>query len=87
MDTEHNINDVDNSIDLKNEGNSILTETVEPIPKIEFFFMNVGNALLKAFLWIVDLILSIFLSLGHFFKGIYDGVVKGSILTFSSIYK
>ena len=82
MDTEHNINDVDNSIDLKNEGNSILTETVEPIPKIEFFFMNVGNALLKAFLWIVDLILSIFLSLGHFFKGIYDGVVKGSILTF-----
>jgi arabinogalactan oligomer/maltooligosaccharide transport system permease protein len=67
------------NIDINlSEKDSVLTDVVEPIDPVKYFFMNLGKSLLKILLWILDLLYSIVLSLGHFFaiigKGIYKGV-------------
>ena len=58
-------------------------EETELIPVPMFILMNIGNVLLKGLLWVLDLLLSMVLSLGHFFKMIGVGAYKGTI----GIYK
>ena len=56
---------------------SVFTEEVELLSQKQYFINSVGEACLKAVLWIVDFILSIFLSLGNFFLMVGKGAVKG----------
>lgn len=63
--------------------NSEDEENTKLIPVPLFILMNIGNALLKSVLWILDLLMSMVLSLGHFFKMIGVGAYKGTI----GIYK
>lgn len=56
---------------------SVFTEEVELLSQKQYFINSVGEACLKAVLWVVDFILSIFLSLGNFFLMVGKGAVKG----------
>jgi arabinogalactan oligomer/maltooligosaccharide transport system permease protein len=69
------------SMELAKTSN-VFTEEVKLISKPVFVLQGIGNALLKGILWVLDLILSMFLSLGRFFYTIYKGVYKGAILIY-----
>ncbi len=57
-----------------------IDNNVPLIPVPLFILKNIGNALLKGILWILDLLLSMVLSIGHFFKVVglvfYKGAIK-----------
>ncbi len=65
------------------QGNIVLTENVQPIPKSTFFFLNVLEAIKKVVLWVVDLIWSIFLSLAHFGVMIGHGCQLATVGTYN----
>lgn len=68
---EHNVNN--------SKTNSVFTEEVQLLSKTQHFFNSLGNGCLKIVLWLADFILSLFLSLGHFFLVVAKGVYVGAI--------
>lgn len=61
---------------------NVFTEKAHQMGKTKNFFINLGNALLKILLWLLDLVLSMFTSLWHFIKLFGIGVATG----FKKIY-
>ena len=59
--------------------NSVFTGEVELLSKPKYFFNSFCNGCVKVALWIVDFLLSLFLSLGHFFLVVAKGVYAGTL--------
>ena len=68
-----------------NANSNVFTRKVRLLSKPRYFFGNVGSALLKALLWICDLILSMILSIWHFVKLIGIYCYKGVIIAYKFI--
>ena len=66
-----------------NKNNNVFTQEVKLLTKKQYFLQSLGNGCLKLVLWIVDFILSIFLSLGHFFLVVGKGIYKGALAIFN----
>lgn len=66
------------TLDFDNSEN-VFTREVKPINRFVYFLMELGQTLFGALMWVVNFIVSIFISLGEFFitvgKGIYKGVI------------
>lgn len=62
-----------------NASSDIFTKEVKLIPKPLFILQGIGKALLKAVLWIVDLLWSMVLSVWHFVQLLYKGVYRGAL--------
>ena len=59
--------------------NSVFTEEVQLLTKKQYFLNSILETGLKIALWILDLVVSIFLSLGHFFLMVGVGIYKGAL--------
>ncbi len=68
-----------------NTDSSVFTRKVRLLSKPRYFFGNVGSALLKAILWVCDLILSMILSIWHFIKLIGIYCYKGVIIAYKFV--
>ena len=68
---------------MANETNEIFTKKVKPIHPVKFFFMSLGESLLKLALWAGGFILSLFTSLWSFF--VFVG--RGAVALVFGIYK
>lgn len=67
----------DENLNISNSSSkSILSTSVKPIPKPKFILMTIWGIILKSILWIVDLFLSMFMSLWHFIKILGYGSYK-----------
>lgn len=54
----------------------ILSSPQKPMNTFAYFFISLGKTLLKALLWVLDLVLSLFTSLWHFIKTVGLGCAK-----------
>ncbi len=61
------------------QSNIALTSNVEPLSKPVYILGNIGNALKKAVLWVLDLLLSMVLSIVSFGKLVGKGAVAGTV--------
>ncbi len=68
---------------MANETNEIFTKVVKPIHPVKFFFMSIGETLLKLLLWVGGFVLSLFTSLWSFF--VFVG--RGAVALVLGIYK
>ena len=68
---------------MANETNEIFTKKVKPIHPVKFFFMSLGESLLKLALWAGGFILSLFTSLWSFF--VFVG--RGAVALVLGVYK
>ena len=59
------------------QSNIALTSNVEPLSKPVYILGNIGNALKKAVLWVLDLLLSMVLSIVSFGKLVVKGAIPG----------
>lgn len=59
--------------------NSVFTSEVKLLSKKKYFLNNVLEGGKKILLWVLDLVVSIFLSLGHFFLTVGVGIYKGAL--------
>lgn len=75
---EQNIENINEKVNDEGETN-VFTGKVRYMSKVTYFFISLLNVLYKALMWVVDLVVSMVLSLGHFFKMIGLGVYKGII--------
>lgn len=62
---------------------NVFTREVKPINRFVYFLMELGQTLLGALMWVVNFVVSIFISLGEFFITIGKGIYKCAI----GIYK
>lgn len=72
--------EITNSNEKENtQVNSVFARKVKLINPVVYFFNVVLSAIWKAIYWLFDLVVSMFVSLGHFFKmvglGVYHGVI------------
>ncbi len=74
---EQNIKNINEKVN--NEENNIFGAKVRYLSKTTYFFISLLNVLYKAFMWIIDLVVSMLMSLAHFFKLIGVGIYKGVI--------
>ena len=67
------------SSDNGQEMNSVFTKKVEPVGRVKYAFMSLGQGALNLLLWVANFVLSIFVSLGlaiwTAIKGIYKGIL------------
>ena len=75
---EQNIENINEKVNDEGETN-VFAGKVRYMSKVTYFFISLLNVLYKALMWVVDLVVSMVLSLGHFFKMIGLGVYKGII--------
>ena len=61
---------------MANETNEIFTKQVKPIHPVKFFFMSLGESLLKLVLWVGGFILSLFTSIWSFLVFVGRGAVN-----------
>ena len=61
------------------ESENVFTKRARTINPVVYFFISLLNALLGVVKWLADLLLSMVLSLAHFFKMVGVGAVKGVI--------
>ncbi|MBE6142305.1 MAG: ABC transporter permease subunit [Erysipelotrichaceae bacterium] len=61
------------------EQNAIFTKQVRPVPKWQYTLFELLNSLKRLGFWVLDLLLSMVLSLAHFAKSIGVGLVKFGI--------
>ncbi len=86
MDDKHTnikINDESLNIDVEN---SVFNQEVKYLSKSENFFINLGSGLLSLLKWVVNFIISIFVSLYSFLKTVVIGVYRG-ILAIGRYFK
>ena len=88
VDNEKNdISSTNSSINDINQGNIVLTNNVEPMSKQKYYALNFLETCKKAVLWVVDLILSVFLSLWHFVTMIGKGFYQATVGTYKLVKK
>ncbi len=75
---EKDIENINEKVNTEEETN-VFAKKVRYMSKTTYFFISLLNVLYKALMWVVDLIWSMVLSLGHFFKLIGVGIFKGVI--------
>ncbi len=75
---EQNIENINEKVNDEGETN-VFAGKVRYMSKVTYFFISLLNVLYKALMWVVDLVVSMVLSLGHFFKMIGVGIYKGII--------
>lgn len=75
---EKDIENINEKVNTEEETN-VFARKVRYMSKTTYFFISLLNVLYKALMWVVDLIWSMVLSLGHFFKLIGVGFYKGII--------
>ena len=67
------------SSDNGQEMNSVFTKKVEPVGRVKYALMGLGQGILHLLLWVVNFVLSIFVSLGLAIwagiKGVYRGIL------------
>lgn len=68
---------------INESSENVFTKKVEPINRFVYFLMELGQTLLGALMWVVNFVVSIFVSLGEFFITVGKGIYKGAI----GIYK
>lgn len=64
------------SVDPAPSDTDILSSPQKPMNGFAYFFISLGKTLLKALLWVLDLVLSLFTSLWHFIKTVGLGCAK-----------
>ena len=61
----------------ENANTNVFTEPIHPIHPVKYALMNFGKSLLGMLLWFVELLWSMVLSLGNFFKTVGVGAYQG----------
>lgn len=71
---------------VNNNAENVFTQEARTINPVIYFFISVLNSILGLVKWLVDLVLSMFLSLAEFFKMVGIGAYKG-VLGFVNFFK
>ena len=79
MDEKEKVAITTDAVEKENKEENVFTHEVKYISPVVYFFMGVGNGLLKGILWLVDLVVSMFTSLWYFLVLGGKGIVKGVV--------